>query len=87
MKGKGLILEGWAPQAKILAHPSIGGFVSQCGWSSIMDSITFGVLIIALPMQLDQPLNARLVVEIGVGVEKGCQRLRRRHQEESKRIE
>ncbi|KAL3508052.1 hypothetical protein ACH5RR_033434 [Cinchona calisaya] len=69
VKAKGLILEGWAPQAKILSHPSIGGFLSHCGWSSIMESISFGVPIIAMPMQLDQPLNARHVVEIGVAVE------------------
>ncbi|KAI7983430.1 Flavanone 7-O-glucoside 2''-O-beta-L-rhamnosyltransferase [Camellia lanceoleosa] len=29
----------------------------------------FGVPIIAMPMRLDQPFNAKLVVEIGVGKE------------------
>lgn len=66
---KGMVVEGWAPQAQILAHPSIGGFVSHCGWSSVMESMNFGVPIIALPMHLDQPLNARLVEEVGVGIE------------------
>ncbi|CAI9118730.1 OLC1v1020334C1 [Oldenlandia corymbosa var. corymbosa] len=69
VKGKGLVFEGWAPQVKILTHSSIGGFVSHCGWSSMMESLYFGVPIIAMPMQLDQPLNARLVVEIGAGKE------------------
>jgi UDP:flavonoid glycosyltransferase YjiC (YdhE family) len=63
------VLEGWAPQTKILEHPSIGGFVSHCGWSSVMESMKFGVPIIAVPVHLDQPLNARLVEEVGVGVE------------------
>ncbi|GLT63835.1 hypothetical protein SLA2020_363680 [Shorea laevis] len=58
-----MVLEGWAPQAKILSHGSIGGFVSHCGWSSILEGMMFGVPIIAMPMQLDQPLNAKLVVE------------------------
>ncbi|KAI8563483.1 hypothetical protein RHMOL_Rhmol03G0114100 [Rhododendron molle] len=66
---KGMVVEGWAPQAQILAHPSIGGFVSHCGWSSVMESMNFGVPIIALPMHLDQPLNARIVEKVGVGIE------------------
>ncbi|KAH0980996.1 hypothetical protein GBA52_008173 [Prunus armeniaca] len=66
---KGVIVEGWAPQAKILQHSSVGGFVSHCGWNSVLESIKFGVPIIAMPMHLDQPINARLVEEVGVGVE------------------
>ncbi|KAK6149121.1 hypothetical protein DH2020_016646 [Rehmannia glutinosa] len=66
---RGKILEGWAPQKKILGHESIGGFVSHCGWNSVMESMNFGVPIIGVPMQIDQPINARLVEEVGVGVE------------------
>ncbi|KAK1381150.1 Glycosyltransferase [Heracleum sosnowskyi] len=66
---RGMIVEGWAPQAKILGHSSIGGFVSHCGWSSVIESMHFGVPIIAMPMHLDQPLNARLVKEFGTGIE------------------
>ncbi|KAL0339782.1 UNVERIFIED_CONTAM: Beta-D-glucosyl crocetin beta-1,6-glucosyltransferase [Sesamum radiatum] len=66
---RGKILEGWAPQTKMLGHENIGGFVSHCGWNSVIESMNFGVPIIAVPMQLDQPINARLVEEIGVGVE------------------
>ncbi|KAI8539690.1 hypothetical protein RHMOL_Rhmol09G0202500 [Rhododendron molle] len=65
----GMVVEGWAPQAKILMHSSTGGFVSHCGWNSVLESIKFGVPIIAIPMHLDQPLNARLVEDVGVGVE------------------
>ncbi|KAM7488202.1 hypothetical protein LguiB_025686 [Lonicera macranthoides] len=64
-----MLVKGWAPQAKIFGHSSICGFVSRCGWSYVMESISFGVPIISLPMQLDHPLNARLVVEVGVGAE------------------
>lgn len=66
---RGIVVQGWAPQAKILSHPSIGGFLSHCGWSSTLESITFGVPIIAMPMQYDQHLNARMVAYIGVGIE------------------
>ncbi|CAA3020997.1 beta-D-glucosyl crocetin beta-1,6-glucosyltransferase-like [Olea europaea subsp. europaea] len=34
-----------------------------------MESIYFGVPVIATPLKYDQPLHARLVVEAGVGVE------------------
>lgn len=71
MGERGKIMEKWAPQAKILGHSSVGGFVSHCGWNSLMESMEFGVPIIAMPMQFDQPLNAKLVVELGVGVEVG----------------
>ncbi|KAI4385763.1 hypothetical protein MLD38_003756 [Melastoma candidum] len=69
VKGRGVIVEKWAPQARILAHQSVGGFVSHCGWGSVMEGMNFGVPIVAIPMHLDQPLNARVVEDIGVGVE------------------
>ncbi|GFP85799.1 beta-d-glucosyl crocetin beta-1 6-glucosyltransferase [Phtheirospermum japonicum] len=69
VKERGLIIPGWTPQGKILGHPSIGGFVSHCGWNSFMENMDFGVSIIAMPMQFEQPLTTGLVVEAGVGVE------------------
>ncbi|KAK1359975.1 Cyanidin-3-O-glucoside 2-O-glucuronosyltransferase-like [Heracleum sosnowskyi] len=64
----GLILE-WVPQTKILGHSSTGAFVSHCGWNSVLESIKFGVPIIAMPMRgADQPNNARVTVEVGVGM-------------------
>ncbi len=42
---RGMVVEGWASQKKILEHASIGGFVSHCGWSSVMESMKFGVPI------------------------------------------
>lgn len=64
----GLILEGWAPQTTILGHSSIAGFLSHCGWSSVNESMKFGVPIIAMPIRGDQLTNAKLVVEIGIGM-------------------
>uniref|UniRef100_A0A6N2LSC0 anthocyanidin 3-O-glucosyltransferase n=1 Tax=Salix viminalis TaxID=40686 RepID=A0A6N2LSC0_SALVM len=66
---KGLFIEDWAPQKIILSHPSTGGFLSHCGWGSIMESMGSGVPIIAMPMHLDQPINARLLQEVGVALE------------------
>ncbi|KAL8090295.1 hypothetical protein AgCh_039680 [Apium graveolens] len=59
---RGLVMEGWAPQARILRHSSTGGFVSHWGWGSIMESMMFGVPVIAMPMHLDQPYNAVAVI-------------------------
>ncbi|KAF3639654.1 Cyanidin-3-O-glucoside 2-O-glucuronosyltransferase [Capsicum annuum] len=66
---RGMVMEGWAPQATILQHASIGGFMSHCGWSSFTESMKFGVPIIAMPMHIDQPMNARLVEYMDMGVE------------------
>ncbi|KAL1543129.1 beta-D-glucosyl crocetin beta-1,6-glucosyltransferase [Salvia divinorum] len=66
---RGLVVEGWAAQAEILSHASVGGFVSHCGWSSIMESLWAGVPVVAMPIKYDQPINARVVAAAGVGVE------------------
>nr|BBC62111.1 glucosyltransferase 11 [Nemophila menziesii] len=66
---KGRVIEGWVPQQYILNHPNIGGFVSHCGWNSTLESLEFGVPLIAMPIHWDQPLNAKLLMEIGIGLE------------------
>ncbi|XP_057550578.1 anthocyanidin 3-O-glucosyltransferase 2-like [Amaranthus tricolor] len=61
---------GWAPQVQILSHPAIGGFVSHCGWNSILESMWFGVPIATWPMYSEQSLNAfELVKEFNLAVE------------------
>ncbi|KAM7463823.1 hypothetical protein LguiA_031944 [Lonicera macranthoides] len=70
VKERGLIVEGWAPQVRILSHASVGGFLSHCGWNSILESLKFGVPIIGLPMNnFDQPLGGRVLVAARVSVE------------------
>lgn len=66
---RGLVVDGWAPQRSILAHPSLGAFLTHCGWSSLMEAMQSGVPMLALPLHLDQPLNAKLMVELGVAIE------------------
>jgi hypothetical protein len=68
-KDRGMVWFNWAPQAQILAHPTVGGFLTHCGWSSILESIWFGVPMIALPLFGDQLLNAvEIVRDAGVAV-------------------
>ncbi|KAF7830836.1 anthocyanidin 3-O-glucosyltransferase 2-like [Senna tora] len=63
-------LIGWAPQTQILAHKAIGGFVSHCGWNSVLESVYYGVPIATWPLYAEQQLNAfELVEELKMGVE------------------
>ncbi|KAM1032427.1 hypothetical protein ACFX2I_036008 [Malus domestica] len=61
---------GWIPQAKILAHQSIGGFISHCGWNSILESLWYGVPIATWPIYAEQQMNAfEMVKELGLAIE------------------
>ncbi|KAI9124890.1 hypothetical protein K1719_004217 [Acacia pycnantha] len=61
---------GWAPQAQILAHKAVGGFVSHCGWNSVLESIYYGVPIATWPLYAEQQMNAFEVVrELKMSVE------------------
>ncbi|CAL5048444.1 unnamed protein product [Urochloa decumbens] len=65
----GRVVRGWVPQRRVLAHRAVGGFVSHCGWNSVMECLAAGKPILAWPMIAEQHLNARHVVNIlGAGV-------------------
>ncbi|XP_021724300.1 zeatin O-glucosyltransferase-like, partial [Chenopodium quinoa] len=69
IKDRGIVVKDWAPQLEILAHPSVGGLMSHCGWNSCMESMSMGVPILAWPMHSDQPMNSFFVsnmLRIGV---------------------
>ncbi|KAL3027085.1 hypothetical protein AAZX31_03G029300 [Glycine max] len=59
----GIVITDWAPQLDILKHPSIGGFVSHCGWNSLIESVSCGVPIIGLPLFAEQMMNATMLME------------------------
>ncbi|PRQ32673.1 putative anthocyanidin 3-O-glucosyltransferase [Rosa chinensis] len=59
----GVVVTTWAPQSEILAHSSVGGFLSHCGWNSALESILNGVPMIAWPLYAEQKMVATLLVE------------------------
>ncbi|XP_006657749.1 anthocyanidin 3-O-glucosyltransferase 2-like [Oryza brachyantha] len=68
-KGRGLVWPTRAPQKEILAHAATGGFVTHCGWNSILESLWFGVPMLPWPLAAEQHLNAfALVAGMGVAV-------------------
>jgi hydroquinone glucosyltransferase len=67
--GVGLVLPSWAPQTAILAHGSVGCFVTHCGWNSSLESILNGVPMVAWPLYAEQKMNAAMLeVQAGVAV-------------------
>ncbi|KAI8003944.1 7-deoxyloganetin glucosyltransferase [Camellia lanceoleosa] len=68
-KERGL-LASWCPQEQVLAHPSIGGFLTHCGWNSTIESISSGVPMICWPYFGDQQTNCWYsCTQWGIGVE------------------
>ncbi|KAI8002779.1 7-deoxyloganetin glucosyltransferase [Camellia lanceoleosa] len=68
-KERGL-LASWCPQEQVIAHPSIGGFLTHCGWNSTLESISSGVPVICWPFFGDQQTNCwYCCTKWGIGVE------------------
>ncbi|XP_023514979.1 crocetin glucosyltransferase, chloroplastic-like [Cucurbita pepo subsp. pepo] len=61
MKGK---IVSWCRQIEVLKHPSVGCFVSHCGWNSTIESLSLGVAVVGFPQQIDQMTNAKLVEDL-----------------------
>ncbi|KAJ3678498.1 hypothetical protein LUZ60_002301 [Juncus effusus] len=66
---RGVVCKGWVPQIEILSHPSVGGFLTHCRWSSLVETFQFGQTLIPFPFAHDQCFNSRLIVEKGIGIE------------------
>ncbi|CAA7056929.1 unnamed protein product [Microthlaspi erraticum] len=66
---RGLVVPSWAPQAEVLAHRAVGGFLTHCGWNSTLEGVVSGVPMIAWPLFAEQNMNAALLSdELGIAV-------------------
>ncbi|GJR56509.1 UDP-glycosyltransferase 83A1-like protein [Tanacetum coccineum] len=54
----------WAPQQKVLAHPSIACFTSHCGWNSTIEGVTNGLPFLCWPYFADQFHNETYICDI-----------------------
>ncbi|KAG2719433.1 hypothetical protein I3760_03G266200 [Carya illinoinensis] len=64
------LIASWCPQEEVLNHPSIGGFLTHCGWNSILESVCAGVPMLCWPVSGDQQTNCKYTCnEWGIGME------------------
>ncbi|XP_050240139.1 phloretin 4'-O-glucosyltransferase-like [Quercus robur] len=54
----------WCSQVEVLSHPSLGCFVTHCGWNSTLESLVLGVPMVAFPQWSDQGTNAKLIEDV-----------------------
>ncbi|MED6115933.1 hypothetical protein PIB30_095434, partial [Stylosanthes scabra] len=62
-KGQGFVVPNWAPQVEVLSHRATGGFLTQCGWFSTVESIVYGVPMMAWPLFSEQRMVAAILAD------------------------
>ncbi|XP_031249154.1 UDP-glycosyltransferase 83A1-like [Pistacia vera] len=55
---------GWAPQQKVLSHPSIACFFSHCGWNSTMEGLSNGLPFLCWPYFADQFIDESYICDV-----------------------
>ncbi|XP_064958181.1 UDP-glycosyltransferase 83A1-like [Musa acuminata AAA Group] len=55
---------GWAPQQRVLAHPSVACFMSHCGWNSTLEGVRNGLPFLCWPYFVDQFLNQSYICDV-----------------------
>ncbi|KAI5656467.1 hypothetical protein M9H77_25260 [Catharanthus roseus] len=60
---KGLVVS-WCPQLQVLAHKSIGCFLTHCGWNSTLEALSLGVPMVTMPHWSDQSTNSKFVMDV-----------------------
>ncbi|XP_058184825.1 UDP-glycosyltransferase 83A1-like [Rhododendron vialii] len=55
---------GWAPQDKVLSHPSVACFLSHCGWNSTIEGVSNGIPFLCWPYFGDQFFNQTYICDV-----------------------
>ncbi|KAG2306005.1 hypothetical protein Bca52824_025753 [Brassica carinata] len=64
-----MVVKSWAPQVPVLNHKSISGFVTHCGWNSILEAVCAGIPMVAWPLYAEQRFNRVVIVgEIKIAI-------------------
>ncbi|XP_010460183.1 PREDICTED: UDP-glycosyltransferase 74B1 [Camelina sativa] len=58
------LLVSWCNQLEVLAHESIGCFLTHCGWNSTLEGLSLGVPMVGVPQWSDQMNDAKFVEDV-----------------------
>ena len=58
------LMVGWAPQQKVLSHPSVACFLSHWGWNSVLEGVSNGVPFLCWPYFADQIFNQGYICDV-----------------------
>lgn len=65
---RNMMIGKWLPQQAILAHPNVRVFMSHCGKNSMNEARMHGVPILGMPVQGEQHLNLKMILDEGWGM-------------------
>ncbi|OAY78764.1 UDP-glycosyltransferase 82A1 [Ananas comosus] len=66
--GRGKLV-GWAPQEEVLGHPSVGCYLTHCGWNSTVEALKCAKRLLCYPISGDQFVNCEYIEGVwGIGL-------------------